>query len=168
LGLAFPSSRRRPVRVSQNANSLVFRIQPIGHRLCSARDMFTYRDLETWQKGMDLVEECYRVTASFPRSELYGLTSQVRRAAVSIPANIAEGHCRRTTGPYVNHVSIAIGSPGELETCIELAFRLGFLSRAESPKLQATCDSVGRLLNGLHRSLEHKASSNAESPPPAE
>jgi four helix bundle protein len=118
--------------------------------------MFTYKNLETWQQGMDLVETCYRVTASFPRSELYGLTSQLRRAAVSIPANVAEGHCRRTTKVYANHVSIALGSHGELETCLELACRLGFLTKAENQKLLTSSDTVGRLLNGLYNSLEHK------------
>lgn len=118
--------------------------------------MFTYKNLETWQQGMDLVETCYRVTASFPRSELYGLTSQLRRAAVSIPANVAEGHCRRTTKVYANHLSIAHGSHGELETCLELACRLGFLTKAENQKLLTSSDTVGRLLNGLYNSLEQK------------
>ena len=99
---------------------------------------------------MDLVEECYRVTTTFPKSELYGLTSQMRRAAVSIPSNVAEGKCRHTTKVYLNHVSIAIGSHGELETWIEVAQRLGFLSSPDKRKTLATCDSVGRLLNGLY------------------
>lgn len=117
---------------------------------------FTYRDLEVWQLGTDLVERCYRATASFPKSELYGLSSQLRRAAISIPANIAEGHCRRTTRAYANHVSIAIGSHGELETCIELGARLGFLSADERARLLVVSDSVGRLLNGLYRALARK------------
>ena len=116
----------------------------------------TYRDLEVWKQGMALVEESYRVTAAFPRNELYGLTSQLRRAAISIPANIAEGHSRRETKPYRYHVSIAIGSHGELETYFELAMRLGFLSSEERNRLMTTCDSVGRLLSGLHRALERK------------
>ena len=88
---------------------------------------FTYRDLDAWKLGMDLVEHCYRVTAIFPKSELYGLTSQMRRAAVSIPSNLAEGHCRHSTKVFINHVDIALGSHGELETCIELAGRLASL-----------------------------------------
>ena len=118
--------------------------------------LFTYRDLDAWKFGMDLVEECYRVTATFPRAELYGLTSQMRRAAISIPSNLAEGHCRRSTKAYANHVSIALGSHGELETCIEMAKRLGFLATAEKQKALALSDSVGRLLNGLYRSLQRK------------
>jgi four helix bundle protein len=120
---------------------------------------FTYRDLDVWQQGMELVEQCYRATAAFPKSELYGLASQTRRAAVSIPANIAEGHCRRSTRAYANHVSIAIGSHGELETCIELGVRLGFLEADERTRLLLLSDSVGRALNGLYRALIRKISS---------
>jgi four helix bundle protein len=122
--------------------------------------LFTFRDLEAWQKGMDLVEACYRMTTSFPKTELYGLTSQLRRAAVSIPSNLAEGHCRRSTGAYGNHVSIALGSHGELQTCMEIAIRLGFLPAAERVRLIAQSDTVGRLLYGLYRSLNRKTSSN--------
>ena len=107
---------------------------------------------------MELVEHCYRSTAAFPKTELYGLTSQLRRAAVSIPANLAEGHCRRSTKAYANHVSIAIGSHGELETCVELSLRLGFLSVEERTRILGISDSVGRLLNGLHRALSAKVS----------
>jgi four helix bundle protein len=119
--------------------------------------LFTFRNLDAWKLGMDLVEQCYRSTASFPRSELYGLTSQLRRAAVSIPSNIAEGHCRRSTKAFANHVSIALGSQGELDTCVEIGWRPGFLGKEEREALQVTTDSVGRLLNGLYRSLERKS-----------
>ena len=105
---------------------------------------------------MDLVEECYRSTTPFPKSETYALSGQLRRAAISIPSNIAEGHCRRTTKSYINHVNIALGSHGELETCIEVAARLGFVSVAERQKLLDMTDSVGRLLNGLRCALERK------------
>ena len=118
---------------------------------------FTYRDLNAWKQGMDLVERCYRATAMFPKSELYGLTNQLRRAAISIPSNIAEGHCRRTTGAYAHHISIALGSHGEVETCFEIGRRLGFISPTEKDSLLAMSDSVGRLLSGLHRALEKKA-----------
>jgi four helix bundle protein len=117
---------------------------------------FIYRNLIVWKQGIELVEECYKLTERFPRSEAYGLTSQLRRATVSIPANIAEGHCRRETKPYRHHVSIAIGSHGELETCFELACRLGFLSEADKQRVMMLSDSVGRLLHGLHRSLTRK------------
>jgi four helix bundle protein len=81
-----------------------------------------YKNLDAWQQGMNLVEHCYKATINFPREEVYGLTSQRRRAAVSIPSNVAEGCCRRNTKVYANHVAISLGSHGELETCIELAF----------------------------------------------
>jgi len=106
-----------------------------------------YKDLDAWKQAMDLVEHCYRVSKGFPRDERFGLTSQLRRAAVSIPSNVAEGHCRRKTRVYTHHVSIALGSHGELETLIELQNRRG---------LQERSDSVGRLLSGLFRSLEEK------------
>src|SRR5215217_9259480 len=90
-----------------------------------------YKNLDTWQHAMNLVEHCYKATATFPREELYGLTSQLRRAAVSIPSNVAEGCCRRNDKVYAYHVASSLGSHGELETCIELAHRLGFLKAQE-------------------------------------
>ena len=126
---------------------------------------FTYRDLDAWKQGMDLVEARYRATATFPRSELYGLTGQIRRAACSIPTNIAEGHCRRTTKAYAYHVSITLGSHGELETYIALATRLQFLSTAEQQVLTDATESVGRLLSGLYNSLQDKIA-KIDSPQP--
>jgi four helix bundle protein len=120
------------------------------------RSQPAYKQLDTWQQAMTLVERCYEVTGTFPRSEMYGLTNQIRRAAVSIPSNVAEGFCRRKTKAYANHVSIALGSHGELETCLELAVRLGFLSREQLSPLEQMTISVGSLLSGLHRSLEEK------------
>ena len=125
---------------------------------------FNYRKLHAWEQGMGLVEQCYQATQKFPDQERYGLTSQIRRAAVSIPSNIAEGHCRRTTKAYLNHVSIALGSQGELETLLELGFRLGFIAATGNAELQSACASVGKLLNGLHRALEIKLRSNTPQP----
>ncbi len=88
----------------------------------------SYRDLEVWRLAMDLSQLCYEKTADFPSRETYGLASQIRRAAVSIPSNIAEGHSRRTRQAYLNHLSIALGSQSEVETQVELARRLQFLS----------------------------------------
>jgi four helix bundle protein len=116
-----------------------------------------YRNLDTWQQAMNLVETIYHATAKFPPSELYGLTSQLRRAAVSIPANIAEGYCRRNTKVYANHVSIALGSHGEVETLIELACRLGFLNAKAREAFDLRTDSVGKLLSGLFRSIEERS-----------
>jgi four helix bundle protein len=120
----------------------------------------TYRDLEAWQIAMKLVESCYTATRGFPAEERYGLTAQLRRAAISIPSNIAEGWCRSTTPAYMNHVSIALGSHGELETCVEIGFRLGYLSRESRDELLTAVGSTGRLLNGLRRSLEAKLRSS--------
>ena len=119
-------------------------------------DSFTYRDLDAWKQGMTLVEDCYRATVSFPANELSGLTNQIRRAAVSIPSNVAEGRCRHTTKVYANHVSIALGSLGELETCIELSIRLRLFEEGQARRLVASAGSVGRLLSALYGSLERK------------
>src|SRR5438874_6184130 len=107
-------------------------------------DKSAYKQLETWQLSMDLVVQCYRSTAGFPIEERFGLTSQLRRAAVSIPSNIAEGYCRRNTRVYLNHVAIALGSHGELETCLELAFRPTFLAHPEYEALETQVASIGR------------------------
>jgi four helix bundle protein len=115
----------------------------------------SYRDLVVWQRGMELAEAIWVLTASFPRSETYGLVSQMRRAAVSIPSNIAEGACRRSRRAYMFHLSVAIGSHAELETCLELARRVGCL-RNEDESLACVIASVGQLLNGLHRTLQRR------------
>jgi four helix bundle protein len=125
-------------------------------------DVVSYRDLDAWNLSINLVEDIYRATAAFPKSELYGLTSQTRRAAVSIPSNIAEGNCRPTTGAYAHHVGIALGSHGELETCLEIAARLAFLPQSEKNRLVATTDRVGQMLNRLHPSLERKIAKERE------
>jgi four helix bundle protein len=115
--------------------------------------ILTYRDLEVWQKAMELAEHTYAVTKKFPRDERFGLTSQTQRAAVSIPANIAEGHARRSTKEYVHHLSIARGSLAELETHVILATRMNYISREEVAELWKSMQTTGRLLNGLMRKL---------------
>lgn len=117
---------------------------------------FTYKDLEAWQLAMRLVEDVYKTTAGYPRTETYGMVSQTRRAAVSIPSNLAEGHCRRSTNAYANHVSIALGSHGELCTLLEISRRLEHLSLDQFLALTRVSDSVGRLLYGLHNSLDKR------------
>jgi four helix bundle protein len=102
---------------------------------------------------MDLVEEVYKVTRSLPPDERFGLTSQIRRCAVSIPANIAEGHGRKSTGAFANHLSIASGSVAELETHLMLCQRLGFIASPELEELMKITDEIGRMLTGLKRSL---------------
>jgi four helix bundle protein len=125
-------------------------------------EILSHRDLDAWNVSMNLVEDIYRATATYPKSELYGLTNQTRRAAVSIPSNVAEGHCRPTTGAYAHHVGIALGSRGELETCLEIAARLAFLPQPAKGRLLATADRVGQMLNRLHQSLELKIKKERE------
>ena len=119
-----------------------------------------YRDLNVWQKAMDLVVICYRVCEQFPRTEMYGLCSQLQRAAVSVPANIAEGHGRQSTREYLHHVSISYGSLMELETHVAIAQRLGYISENSTKPLFDLTREVGRMLNGLMQSLRQKLSSN--------
>ncbi len=118
----------------------------------------SHRDLKVWQKSMDLVVECYRQTDQFPKSELYGLTSQIRRAAVSIPSNIAEGKGRRSTGSYLYSLNISYGSLLEVETQIEIAARLNYLTDASSKALLARTAEVGKMINGLISALERQRS----------
>jgi four helix bundle protein len=119
--------------------------------------VISYKDLLVWQRGMDLVVMCYKLTERFPASERLGLTFQLRKSSVSIPSNVAEGNQRRrSTAAYLHHISIALGSEGELETQLEASRRLGFCSDADiAPVVEAT-EEVGRLLNGLADSLERR------------
>ncbi len=112
-----------------------------------------YRNLIAWQKAMDLAESLYKTTQEMPREELYGLTSQMRRAAVSVPSNIAEGQGRGTDGQFLHMLSISYGSLRELETQVILANRLRFLADGVCEPLLEQCSEVGRLLNGLMKSM---------------
>jgi four helix bundle protein len=116
----------------------------------------SYKDLSVWQKAMRLVEECYRVTDTFPRNEEFGLKSQMRRAAVSIPSNVAEGNVRHSSNEYCRFLAIALGSTAELETQIELARRLGLQSEDDADQLAQRCQEVGRMLNGLRLSITNR------------
>jgi four helix bundle protein len=115
-----------------------------------------YSELIAWQKAMDLVESVYKAPASFPREEIYGLTSQVRRAAVSVPSNIAEGQGRKSTMEFLHHLSIAYGSLTETETQLLIAGRLAYLEQKKVDHLIEQTNEVGRLLNGLSNSLSAK------------
>ena len=109
----------------------------------------SFRGLRVWQLSMTLVEEIYCVTSSFPRYERFGLTSQIRRASVSIPSNIAEGKRRKRQLVYLNHLDVALGSQGEVEVQLEIAKRVGFLPPHDYDRIQAIVEEVGRMLNGL-------------------
>ncbi len=113
----------------------------------------SYRDLQVWQKAIALVVESYRVAKLLPKTENYGLIGQIQRAAVSVPANIAEGHGREHLGDYLRHLSFANGSLMELETHFLIAVELGYITREQSATLMRMTSEVGRMLNGLTRRL---------------
>jgi four helix bundle protein len=114
----------------------------------------SYKDLNVWKLGMELAEASYRHTASFPREEAFGLTAQIRRAAASIPANIAEGYGRENTGSYIQFLRIAQGSLKELETHLMLAERVGLSSPEPTATLLGHAESISKMLRNLIRSLQ--------------
>ncbi|HEX9545422.1 MAG TPA: four helix bundle protein [Pyrinomonadaceae bacterium] len=119
----------------------------------SRQKIQSHRDLIVWQKSMDLVTAVYKLTDDFPKSELYGLTSQIRRCAASIPANIAEGQGRRLAGEFLQFLGNARGSLLELDTHLEIAVRLGMLNKESHSTLMEQLMEVRKLLNGLMRSI---------------
>jgi|SRR5690349_14659075 four helix bundle protein len=122
----------------------------------------SFRDLDVWNEAMILVEDVYTMTRSFPREELFGLTSQLRRAAISVPSNIGEGCRRRRRKATLNHLDIALGSQGEVEVQIELAMRLGLCRRSEGKPILERAERVGRMLNGLITSLQPVGSDDVD------
>ena len=116
----------------------------------------SYRELEVWQLGMDLAEECYRVTKGFPKEELFGMTGQIRRAVASIPANIAEGQGREHTKEFLHHLSVARGSLMELETHLTLSQRVGLLDQAKATPLLTQTERISRMFAGLRKALEKR------------
>ena len=114
----------------------------------------SYKDLNVWKLAMDLAEACYTLTTPFPREEIYGMTSQIRRSAASVPANIAEGYGRENTGSYIQFLRIAQGSLKELETHIMLAERVKLLVAHAAKSLLDTAESVSKMLRNLIRSLQ--------------
>ncbi len=117
----------------------------------------SYRDLEVWRRSIDLVEAIYRASSAWPSDERFGLTSQIRRAAVSVPSNIAEGAARRGTREFLQFLSIAKGSLAEVETQLTLAGRLGYLPAAAGEMLLGSAAEIGRMLAGLTKALRTKA-----------
>ena len=118
--------------------------------------MRPHERLDVWREAVDFVVTVYRATESFPREEKFGLTSQVRRAAVSVPANIAEGAARRSPKEFAYFISNAQGSASELETELLIAHRLGYLRQSTYLELRNTLDHIGRMLIGLYRSVNSK------------
>ena len=116
----------------------------------------SYRDLRVWHEAMALAEGCYRLTRGFPKEELYGMTSQIRRAAASVPANIAEAYGRENRGEYVQFLRVAQGSLKELETHLLLSQRVQLASGKTIEPVVAQCETVGKMLRALIRSLQKK------------
>ena len=122
----------------------------------------SYRDLTVWQKAVDLVESCYKLSSLLPREEKYGLASQIQRAAVSVPANIAEGFGRRNIGEYIHHLLMANGSLKELETHLIVAGRIGQLTSKAVQPVMDQAEEIGRMLSGLIASLERVRSQRSQ------
>ena len=122
-----------------------------------------YQQLIAWQKAIALVTEVYSATKSFPRDEIYGLTSQIRRAAVSVPSNIAEGQGRATRGEFVQFLGYARGSLCEVETQIVIAANLHYIAPDSRERLSDRITELGRILNGLIASLEKRTVSTSSS-----
>ena len=115
-----------------------------------------YQDLIAWQRAIALVTDIYKMSSSFPRDEMYGLTSQLRRAAVSVPSNIAEGQGRASSGEFIQFLGHARGSLFELETQVIVAHNLTYLSDAQCEALTAKISELGRILNGLITSVQRR------------
>ena len=120
----------------------------------------TFKDLEAWQQAMELADLVYRTSRGFPKEELFSLTSQVRRAAISIPSNIAEGSGRKSDHEFVHFLSIANGSLRELETQMLIASRIGYLVPTQLEALQQQMDTIGRLLTGLRKAIQNRVSAS--------
>ena len=120
----------------------------------------SYRDLMVWQRAMDLAVDVYAVTSKLPADERFGLSSQLRRAAVSIPSVLAEGHARSSTREFMRYVAMAMGSLAEVETQLTLAHRLHMLGAATVERLLQSCSEEGRMLRSLRRALEERGARN--------
>ncbi|WP_295678136.1 four helix bundle protein [uncultured Fibrobacter sp.] len=113
-----------------------------------------YKDLVVWQRAMDVAVEAYRLTGNFPKEEMYGLSSQIRRAAVSIASNIAEGEGRKTNKEFYHFLGIALGSKSELETQIILSERVNLLKEPETVSIKKNLDNIGKMITALRRKLK--------------
>lgn len=116
----------------------------------------TFRDLIVWQKSMNLIEQIYRITKTFPDDERFGLTSQIRRSGVSVSSNIAEGFGRKTKASFAHFLNISMGSLMELETQIEISNRIGYINDDEFKIIYENCREVERLLSSLIRTVKNK------------
>ncbi|RME42044.1 MAG: four helix bundle protein [Chloroflexi bacterium] len=113
----------------------------------------SHRDLIVWQRAVQFAVRVYQVTDGYPKREVYGLTDQTRRSVVSIAANIAEGHGRRSDGAFANYLSIAMGSTAELDTHLQIALEIGYLSEDDHQELVAELTEITKMLHGLYRTV---------------
>ncbi|RWM19593.1 MAG: four helix bundle protein [Mesorhizobium sp.] len=118
--------------------------------------MNSYKDLIVWKASVELAVDCYSGTKAFPNSEVYGMTSQIRRSSVSVAANIAEGHGRENTGSFIQSLRIAQGSLKELETHLILSGRVGLMIEVDVVRLLGQADEIGKMLRSMIRSLQQK------------
>ena len=130
----------------------------VGGHAMENEEISSYRDLRVWQAGMKLAEQCYHLTRGFPKEEMFGMTSQIRRAGTSIPANIAEGYGRENRGEYIQFLKIAQGSLKELETHLLLAERCQIAGSQLTGPILGECESLGKMLRTLIRRLQAKRS----------
>ena len=117
------------------------------------KEIKSFRDLIIWQRGINLVKDVYEETRNFPKEELYGITTQIRRSAISIPSNISEGHIRQHRAEFRQFLNIALGSLAELETQIIIARELNYLSIEKSENLIDQMSSLGKMMRGLMKKL---------------
>jgi four helix bundle protein len=122
-----------------------------------------HKNLAVWKRSMDFVVKVYRLTKTFPKEELYCLTSQMRRAAISIPSNLAEGHAKRTTREFIRFTNISYGSAAELETQIMIAEQLGYAPEHDISCLISELSEIEKMINGLLAGLEKKLSPSLNS-----
>jgi four helix bundle protein len=120
----------------------------------------SHRELKVWQKGLELVVVIYQITKNFPSSEIYGLTNQLRRASVSVPSNIAEGHARNSTKEFLHFLSIAVASLSEIDTQLEIAKQLKFIDSQVIDETSLKVEELARMIHGLRRSLQQKLNDN--------
>lgn len=139
-------------------------LNQIAAMIGSTTSIRSYRDLLVWRHAMDLVIETYKASSTFPKTETYGLVSQMRRASVSIPSNIAEGHGREGLGEYLYHLSVANGSLMELETQLLIALRMEYVSGDVMQSLLQRTATLGRMLAGLTRKLKERRTRRPPTP----
>lgn len=127
----------------------------------------SFKDLIVWKKSIDLIDDIYRLTHQFPKSETYGLSSQVQRAAVSVAANIAEGNGRDSTKEYIHHLSFSLGSLAEVETYLVVCVRLGYPQQHGVVAIESRSDEIGRMLRSLQKALRTKLRNDDDFQPPS-